>query len=129
MASGVGAVEPGMFGLGPVPAVYQALDRAGWSIGDIQRAEINEAFAAIAIALTEELGLSEDIVNVDGGAIALGHPIGGDGGDPDDAVASFHGPRRREPGARDALYRRRTGHRPAAGTRGLGPSEPTHTKG
>ena len=79
VASGVGAVEPGMFGLGPVPAVYQALDRAGWSIGDIERAEINEAFAAIAIALTEELGLSEDIVNVDGGAIALGHPIGATG--------------------------------------------------
>jgi acetyl-CoA C-acetyltransferase len=79
VASGVGAVEPGMFGLGPVPAVYQALDRAGWSIGDIERAEINEAFAAIAIALTEELGLSEEIVNVDGGAIALGHPIGATG--------------------------------------------------
>jgi len=79
VASGVGAVEPGMFGLGPVPAVHQALDRAGWSAGDIERAEINEAFAAIAIALTRELGLSEEIVNVDGGAIALGHPIGATG--------------------------------------------------
>lgn len=79
VATGIGAVEPGMFGLGPVPAVQQALDRAGWSIGDIERAEINEAFAAIAIALTDELGLSEEIVNVDGGAIALGHPIGATG--------------------------------------------------
>lgn len=79
VASGVGAVEPGMFGLGPVPAVHQALERAGWSMKDIERAEINEAFAAIAIALTEELGLSEDIVNVEGGAIALGHPIGATG--------------------------------------------------
>ena len=79
VATGVGAVEPGMFGLGPVPAVQQALDRAGWTIGDIERAEINEAFAAIAIALTDELGLSEKIVNVDGGAIALGHPIGATG--------------------------------------------------
>lgn len=79
VASGVGAVAPGMFGLGPVPAVHQALDRAGWSMSDIERAEINEAFAAIAIALTKELGLSEDIVNVDGGAIALGHPIGATG--------------------------------------------------
>lgn len=79
VAAGVGAVEPGMFGLGPVPAVRQALDRAGWSVGDIERAEINEAFAAIAIALTHELGLSEEIVNVDGGAIALGHPIGATG--------------------------------------------------
>ena len=76
---GVGAVEPGMFGLGPVPAVRLALERAGWSIGDIERIEINEAFAAIAIALTKELGLPEDIVNVEGGAIAHGHPIGATG--------------------------------------------------
>lgn len=76
---GIGAVEPGMFGLGPIPAVRQALDRAGWKISDIERIEINEAFAAIAIALTRELGLSEDIVNVEGGAIAHGHPIGATG--------------------------------------------------
>lgn len=76
---GVGAVEPGMFGLGPIPAVRQALDRAGWKIGDIERIEINEAFAAIAIAVTRELGLSEDVVNVEGGAIAHGHPIGATG--------------------------------------------------
>ena len=76
---GIGAVEPGMFGLGPVPAVRQALARAGWKIGDIERIEINEAFAAIAIAVTRELGLSEDIVNVEGGAVAHGHPIGATG--------------------------------------------------
>ncbi len=76
---GIGAVEPGMFGLGPIPAVRQALDRAGWKIGDIERIEINEAFAAIAIAVTRELGLPEDIVNVEGGAIAHGHPIGATG--------------------------------------------------
>ena len=76
---GVGAVAPGMFGLGPIPAVRQALDRAGWKIGDIERIEINEAFAAIAIAVTRELGLSEDVVNVEGGAIAHGHPIGATG--------------------------------------------------
>jgi acetyl-CoA C-acetyltransferase len=76
---GVGAVEPGMFGLGPIPAVRQALERASWKIGDIERIEINEAFAAIAIAVTRELGLSEDIVNVEGGAIAHGHPIGATG--------------------------------------------------
>ena len=79
VAYGVGAVEPGMFGLGPVPAVRQALDRAGWKTGDIQRIEINEAFAAIAIAVTKDLGLSEDVVNVEGGAIAHGHPIGATG--------------------------------------------------
>ncbi len=76
---GVGAVEPGMFGLGPVPAVYQALERAGWSVGDLDRVEVNEAFAAIAVALVREIGLEEDIVNVEGGAIAHGHPIGATG--------------------------------------------------
>ncbi|MDE2400395.1 MAG: thiolase family protein [Burkholderiales bacterium] len=76
---GVGAVEPGMFGLGPVPAVRQALARAKWTVGDVQRVEINEAFAAIALACLRELGLPEDIVNVEGGAIAHGHPIGASG--------------------------------------------------
>lgn len=76
---GISAVEPGMFGIGPVPAVQQALERAGWKIGDVERVEINEAFAAIAIAVTRELGFSEEIVNVEGGAIAHGHPIGATG--------------------------------------------------
>src|SRR5487761_1473218 len=79
VAYGIGAVEPGMFGLGPVPAVRQALDRAGWKTADIERIEINEAFAAIAIAVTKDLGLSSDVVNVEGGAIAHGHPIGATG--------------------------------------------------
>jgi acetyl-CoA C-acetyltransferase len=76
---GIAAVEPGMFGLGPVPAVKQALQRAGWDIGSVERAEINEAFAAIAIVVARELGLPEDIVNVEGGAVAHGHPIGATG--------------------------------------------------
>jgi acetyl-CoA C-acetyltransferase len=76
---GIAAVEPGMFGLGPVPAVKQALQRAGWDIRSIERVEINEAFAAIAIVVARELGLSEDIVNVQGGAVAHGHPIGATG--------------------------------------------------
>ncbi|MBV8814759.1 MAG: acetyl-CoA C-acetyltransferase [Verrucomicrobia bacterium] len=76
---GIAAVEPGMFGLGPIPAVRQAIERAGWKFGDIERIEINEAFAAIAIAVTQKLGLSEEIVNVEGGAVAHGHPIGGTG--------------------------------------------------
>jgi acetyl-CoA C-acetyltransferase len=76
---GIAAVEPGMFGLGPIPAVRQALQRAGWDIGSVERAEINEAFAAIAIVVARELGLPEDIVNVEGGAIAHGHPIGATG--------------------------------------------------
>ena len=59
------------FGIGPVPAVRQALERAGWSTKDVDRIEINEAFAAIAIAVYRELGFAEDVVNVEGGAIAL----------------------------------------------------------
>lgn len=76
---GIAAVEPGMFGLGPVPAIQLALQRAGWDIPSIERAEINEAFAAIAIVVARELGLTEDIVNVEGGAVAHGHPIGATG--------------------------------------------------
>jgi acetyl-CoA C-acetyltransferase len=79
VAYGIGAVEPSMFGLGPVPAVKQALDRAGWKTADIQRIEINEAFAAITIAVAKDLGLDADVVNVEGGAIAHGHPIGASG--------------------------------------------------
>src|SRR5271163_4265022 len=76
---GIAAVEPGMFGLGPIPAVKRALDRAGWSLDTVDRIEINEAFAAIAIVVARELGLPQDIVNVEGGAIAHGHPIGATG--------------------------------------------------
>ena len=78
-AYAVAAVEPGMFGLGPVPAVRKALERAGWKLTDVERIEINEAFAAVPLAVAKELGLPEDIVNVEGGAIAHGHPIGATG--------------------------------------------------
>jgi len=78
-AFGIGAVDPNFFGLGPLPAVRQALERAGWTIGDVDRVEINEAFAAIALACQRELGFAEDVVNVEGGAIAHGHPIGATG--------------------------------------------------
>ena len=76
---GVAAVEPGMFGLGPVPAVRKALERAGWKLSDLERIEINEAFAAVPLAVAKELGLPEDIINPEGGAIAHGHPIGATG--------------------------------------------------
>jgi acetyl-CoA C-acetyltransferase len=79
VAYGIAAVEPGMFGLGPVPAVKAALARAGWRLGDVERFEINEAFAAVPLAVARELGLPEDIINVEGGAIAHGHPIGATG--------------------------------------------------
>ncbi|RKP49582.1 thiolase family protein [Pararobbsia silviterrae] len=76
---GVGAVEPGLFGLGPVPAVRQALERAGWALGDVERFEINEAFAAVPLAVAKALGVPEDVINVEGGAVAHGHPIGATG--------------------------------------------------
>jgi acetyl-CoA C-acetyltransferase len=79
VAYGISAVEPGMFGLGPVPAVRKALERAGWRLADVERIEINEAFAAVPLAVAQELGLPEDVINVEGGAIAHGHPIGATG--------------------------------------------------
>ena len=79
VAYGVGACEPGLFGLGPVPAVRQAPADAGWSLGDVERVEINEAFAVVPLAVANALGLPEDIINVEGGAIAHGHPIGATG--------------------------------------------------
>ncbi|AJZ62582.1 acetyl-CoA C-acyltransferase family protein [Paraburkholderia fungorum] len=79
VAYGVAAVEPGMFGLGPVPAVQMALARAGWELGDVERFEINEAFAAVPIAVARRLGIADELINVQGGAIAHGHPIGATG--------------------------------------------------
>lgn len=76
---GIGAVDPGMFGLGPVPSIQRALERVGWKLSEIERIEINEAFAAVPLAVVKELGIPEDIINVEGGAIAHGHPIGATG--------------------------------------------------
>jgi acetyl-CoA C-acetyltransferase len=79
VAHGLCAIEPARFGLAPVPAVTQALERAGWALGDVERVEINEAFAVVPLAVAQGLGLPLDIVNVEGGAIAHGHPIGATG--------------------------------------------------
>ncbi len=76
IASAAAGVEPRIMGLGPIPAARKALDRAGLKIGDLQLVELNEAFAVQALAVIRELGLSETITNVNGGAIALGHPLG-----------------------------------------------------
>src|SRR5262249_24348665 len=75
----VAAVEPRMFGLGPVPAVRTALARARLKLSGVGRFEINEAFAAVPLAIVPELGLPGDVINVEGGAIAHGHPIGATG--------------------------------------------------
>ena len=72
-------VEPRIMGIGPVPAIRKALDAAGMTIADLDLIEINEAFAAQYLACERELGLDRDKVNVNGGAIALGHPLGATG--------------------------------------------------
>ncbi|MBV9096596.1 MAG: thiolase family protein [Frankiaceae bacterium] len=72
-------VPPYIMGIGPVPATEKALQRMGWSVGDLDAVELNEAFAVQSIACVRRLGLSEEIVNADGGAIALGHPLGASG--------------------------------------------------
>ena len=72
-------VEPSLMGLGPIPATNLALKKAGWKINDVDLFEINEAFAAQSIAVIKDLKIPKEIVNVNGGAIALGHPIGASG--------------------------------------------------
>ncbi len=72
-------VDPAIMGMGPVPAVTRALNRAGLSIGEIDLFELNEAFASQSVAVTRELGVDAERVNIYGGAIALGHPIGASG--------------------------------------------------
>ncbi|MFN7175338.1 MAG: acetyl-CoA C-acetyltransferase [Thermaurantiacus sp.] len=72
-------VDPAVMGLGPVPASRKALDKAGWSVADLDLVEANEAFAAQALAVGQELGLDPEKLNVNGGAIAIGHPIGASG--------------------------------------------------
>ena len=72
-------VDPALMGTGPIPSAKKALDKAGWSVKDVDLFEINEAFAAQSIAVIRELNIDEKKVNVNGGAIALGHPIGASG--------------------------------------------------
>lgn len=79
-AAGASAgVHPDVMGIGPVPATRKVLDRLGWSVQDIEEAEFNEAFAAQALACVGELGFDPELVNPSGGAIAMGHPLGGSG--------------------------------------------------
>ncbi len=73
------AHEPGLFTTAPVPAIRKALDKAGWTVGDVDLFEINEAFAVVAMIAMQDLAIPHDKVNVNGGACALGHPIGASG--------------------------------------------------
>ena len=74
-----GGVDPKVMGMGPVPASRRCLERAGWSVNDLDLMEINEAFAAQALAVHKQMGWDQSKINVNGGAIAIGHPIGASG--------------------------------------------------
>ena len=75
-ASAAAGVDPAFMGLGPIPAIRRVLDRSGLALADVGRLEINEAFAAQAVACQRELGIDDERLNVNGGAIAIGHPLG-----------------------------------------------------
>jgi 3-oxoadipyl-CoA thiolase len=79
VSTAVAGVDPTVMGLGPIPAIRKALDRAGLAVGDIDLVELNEAFASQSVACIRELRLAPERVNVNGGAIALGHPLGASG--------------------------------------------------
>jgi acetyl-CoA C-acetyltransferase len=73
-------VDPAIMGTGPIPSSRKALEKAGWKVSDLELVEANEAFAAQALAVNKDMGWDPSIVNVNGGAIAIGHPIGASGG-------------------------------------------------
>jgi 3-oxoadipyl-CoA thiolase len=102
VSSAAAGVEPRTMGLGPIPATRKALDRAGLSISDLGLVELNEAFAVQALAVMQELGLPHSITNVNGGAIALGHPLGASGARI--MVTLLHEMGRRAPGTSRPYY-------------------------
>ena len=97
VAGAAAGVEPHLMGLGPVPATEKVLARAGWSVGDLAATELNEAFAVQVLACARRLGLDQATLNADGGAIALGHPLGSSGAR---LVVTLLGRLEREQGAR-----------------------------
>ena len=114
---GQAGVDPKIMGTGPIPASRAALKKAGWNIGDLDLIEANEAFAAQACAVNKDLGWDTAKVNVNGGAIAIGHPgrrfrraRAGD-------AAARDAEARRQEGPRHAVHRRRHGHRDVHCTR------------
>jgi acetyl-CoA C-acetyltransferase len=76
VGSSVAGVDPAVMGVGPIPAVRKLLDRTGVAVEDVDLVELNEAFASQSLAVVRELGIDEERVNVNGGAIAIGHPLG-----------------------------------------------------
>ena len=110
--------EPEIMGIGPVPATRKVLDRSGLTVGDLGAVELNEAFATQSLASMRRLGLDPEIVNRDGGAIALGHPLGSSGSRIAITLLGADGTRRTaKTRPRHHVHRRRPGHGPAAGGR------------
>ena len=108
-------VDPAIMGTGPIPASRAALKKAGWNVGDLDLIEANEAFAAQACAVNKDLGWDTGKVNVNGGAIAIGHPIGASGGARAGDAALRDAEAQRQEGPRHAVHRRRHGHRDVRG--------------
>ena len=102
LSSAVAGVEPRLMGLGPIPAAHKALKRAGLAVTDLQLVELNEAFAVQALAVMRELKLDPSIVNVNGGAIALGHPLGCSGARI--LTTLLHAMKKRAPEAKKPYY-------------------------
>ena len=102
VASAAAGVPPRIMGLGPVGAVRKALERAKISLGDIRLIELNEAFAVQSLAVIKELGLPPEITNVNGGAVALGHPLGCSGARI--LTTLLHEMRRRAPSEKRPYY-------------------------
>ena len=102
VASAAAGVEPRLMGLGPVPATRKALQRAGLTVDALRLVELNEAFAVQSLAVMQDLGLSPEITNVNGGAIALGHPLGCSGARL--LTTLVHEMRRRAPGEPPPYY-------------------------
>ncbi len=104
-------VDPKVMGSGPIPASRAALEKAGWKAADLDLVEANEAFAAQACAVNKDMGWDPAKVNVNGGAIAIGHPIGAIGRAHPHHASVRDGQARCQEGSRHALYWRRHGHR------------------
>jgi hypothetical protein len=119
-------LDPSIMGVGPIHASRKALDKAGWKVGDLDLVEANEAFAAQACAVNKDMGWDPAIVNVNGGAIAIGHPIGASGcAHPEHAAVRDAAPPRCEEGPCHAVHRRRHGRGHVRRTRLIRP----HTAG
>ena len=108
-------VDPSIMGTGPIPASRAALKKAGWKVDDLDLIEANEAFAAQACAVNKDLGWDTGKVNVNGGAIAIGHPIGASGARVLTTLLLRDAEAQRQEGPRHALHRRRHGHRHVRG--------------